>query len=194
MHLSASILLLLLVRSFPCSHEKSQRFEIFFHKQGEESTNPQRAIPRSICLTLLVCTVIYCAVSMVITLMVGRKFWYVNQLRVRISSRFHTMFSILMPFFLKHFDTLNYQHLNILLALEHWLVGLMIIFALWIAIVSVLFLLLRNLRFLTRFTLTLATCALCYCSWWINISFYLVDTSTFTNTNHCYYSRWHSIT
>ncbi|CAF1249829.1 unnamed protein product [Adineta steineri] len=37
---------------------------------GEESKNPQRAIPMSICLTLLVCSVIYCAVSIVITLMV----------------------------------------------------------------------------------------------------------------------------
>ena len=39
---------------------------------GEESQNPQRAIPVSICLTLIVCSVIYCAVSMIVTLMVGR--------------------------------------------------------------------------------------------------------------------------
>lgn len=37
---------------------------------GEESQNPQRAIPISICLTLIVCSVIYCAVSMIVTLMV----------------------------------------------------------------------------------------------------------------------------
>jgi len=37
---------------------------------GEESKNPQRAIPMSICLTLLVCSIIYCAVSIIITLMV----------------------------------------------------------------------------------------------------------------------------
>jgi cationic amino acid transporter 2 len=39
---------------------------------GEESKNPQRAIPMSICLTLLVCSVIYCGVSIVITLMVNK--------------------------------------------------------------------------------------------------------------------------
>ncbi|CAF1129324.1 unnamed protein product [Rotaria magnacalcarata] len=37
---------------------------------GEESKNPQRAIPMSICLTLVVCSIIYCAVSIVVTLMV----------------------------------------------------------------------------------------------------------------------------
>ena len=37
---------------------------------GEESKNPQRAIPMSICLTLFVCSFIYCAVSSIITLMV----------------------------------------------------------------------------------------------------------------------------
>lgn len=37
---------------------------------GEESKNPQRAIPISICLTLIVCSIIYCAVAIVITLMV----------------------------------------------------------------------------------------------------------------------------
>ena len=47
-------------------------YKIFFVSQGEESKNPQRAIPMSICLTLLVCSVIYCAVSIVITLMVSR--------------------------------------------------------------------------------------------------------------------------
>ena len=39
---------------------------------GEESQNPQRAIPVSICLTLIVCSIIYCAVSMIVTLMVKR--------------------------------------------------------------------------------------------------------------------------
>ncbi|CAF1038813.1 unnamed protein product [Rotaria sordida] len=37
---------------------------------GEESKNPQRAIPTSICFTLIVCSIIYCAISIVITLMV----------------------------------------------------------------------------------------------------------------------------
>ncbi|UJR22709.1 hypothetical protein I4U23_025744 [Adineta vaga] len=37
---------------------------------GEETKNPQRAIPISICLTLLVCTILYCAVSVIVTLMV----------------------------------------------------------------------------------------------------------------------------
>ncbi|CAF2614112.1 unnamed protein product [Rotaria sp. Silwood2] len=37
---------------------------------GEETKNPQRAIPFSICLTLLVCSIVYCSVSIVITLMV----------------------------------------------------------------------------------------------------------------------------
>ncbi|CAF4988591.1 unnamed protein product, partial [Rotaria sp. Silwood1] len=37
---------------------------------GEETKNPQRAIPLSICLTLLICSIVYCSVSIVITLMV----------------------------------------------------------------------------------------------------------------------------
>ncbi|CAF1966205.1 unnamed protein product [Rotaria magnacalcarata] len=37
---------------------------------GEETKNPQRAIPMSICFTLLVCSIVYCSVSIVITLMV----------------------------------------------------------------------------------------------------------------------------
>ncbi|CAF0834343.1 unnamed protein product [Adineta ricciae] len=37
---------------------------------GEEAKNPQRAIPISICLTLLVCSILYCGVSIVVTLMV----------------------------------------------------------------------------------------------------------------------------
>ncbi|CAF1048103.1 unnamed protein product [Rotaria sordida] len=37
---------------------------------GEETKNPQRAIPMSICLTLLICTIAYCVVSIVVTLMV----------------------------------------------------------------------------------------------------------------------------
>lgn len=43
----------------------------FFLIVGEESKNPQRAIPISICLTLIVCSIIYCAVAIVITLMVS---------------------------------------------------------------------------------------------------------------------------
>ncbi|CAF1316706.1 unnamed protein product [Adineta steineri] len=37
---------------------------------GEECKNPQRAIPISICLTLIVCSILYCAISSVVTLMV----------------------------------------------------------------------------------------------------------------------------
>ncbi|CAF1168113.1 unnamed protein product, partial [Didymodactylos carnosus] len=37
---------------------------------GEETKNPQRAIPISICFTLLVCLLVYCGVSFAITLMV----------------------------------------------------------------------------------------------------------------------------
>jgi amino acid transporter len=50
--------------------------------QGEESKNPQRAIPMSICLTLLVCSIIYCAVSIVITLMVNRSFIFNQIIRI----------------------------------------------------------------------------------------------------------------
>ena len=42
-----------------------------FSFAGEESKNPQRAIPISICLTLVVCSIIYCGVAIVITLMVS---------------------------------------------------------------------------------------------------------------------------
>ena len=41
---------------------------------GEETKNPQRAIPMSICFTLIVCTIIYCSVSIVVTLMVDSEF------------------------------------------------------------------------------------------------------------------------
>ncbi|CAF5037006.1 unnamed protein product, partial [Rotaria magnacalcarata] len=37
---------------------------------GEETENPRRAIPISICLVLLVCSLVYCAVAAVLTLMV----------------------------------------------------------------------------------------------------------------------------
>ena len=37
---------------------------------GEETENPRRAIPISICLVLLVCCIVYCAVAAVLTLMV----------------------------------------------------------------------------------------------------------------------------
>jgi cationic amino acid transporter 1 len=37
---------------------------------GEETENPRRAIPISICLVLLVCCIVYCAVSAVLTLMI----------------------------------------------------------------------------------------------------------------------------
>ena len=51
------------------------RFKFMMHLfLGEETKNPQRAIPMSICLTLLVCSVIYCSVSIVITLMVRNRF------------------------------------------------------------------------------------------------------------------------
>lgn len=41
---------------------------------GEETKNPERAIPMSIFLTLLVCSVVYCSISIVVTLMVKVKF------------------------------------------------------------------------------------------------------------------------
>ena len=37
---------------------------------GEETENPRRAIPISICLVLLVCSVVYCTVAAVLTLMI----------------------------------------------------------------------------------------------------------------------------
>jgi cationic amino acid transporter 1 len=37
---------------------------------GEETENPRRAIPISICLVLLVCCIVYCAVATVLTLMI----------------------------------------------------------------------------------------------------------------------------
>lgn len=37
---------------------------------GEETKNPERAIPMSIFFTLLVCSFVYCAISIVVTLMV----------------------------------------------------------------------------------------------------------------------------
>jgi amino acid transporter len=37
---------------------------------GEETENPRTAIPISICLVLLVCCIIYCAVAAVLTLMI----------------------------------------------------------------------------------------------------------------------------
>ncbi len=37
---------------------------------GEETENPRRAIPISICLVLLVCCIVYCSVAAVLTLMI----------------------------------------------------------------------------------------------------------------------------
>ena len=37
---------------------------------GEETENPRRAIPISICLVLFVCCIVYCAIAAVLTLMV----------------------------------------------------------------------------------------------------------------------------
>ncbi len=50
---------------------QSNKKKNVFYVLGEETKNPQRAIPMSICFTLLVCSVIYCAVSIVVTLMVN---------------------------------------------------------------------------------------------------------------------------
>ena len=37
---------------------------------GEEARNPQRTVPRSIVISLIICSSCYCAVSVVMTLMV----------------------------------------------------------------------------------------------------------------------------
>lgn len=84
---------------------------------GEETRNPQRAIPLSIGLTLFFCSIIYCLVSIVLTLMVyfDRQI-FIFEKRTMLF-RFHISSLIQMLAYLKHSVMLNCRHLNILLVL-----------------------------------------------------------------------------
>lgn len=63
---------------------------------GEETKNPQRAIPISICLTLIVCTILYCAIATILTLMVSQKATHAGERH----SNTHLFIFLQVPYFL----------------------------------------------------------------------------------------------
>ena len=84
---------------------------------GEETRDPQRAIPISIGFTLFFCSIIYCLVSAVLTLMVDfEREIFIFEKRI-VLFRFHIFSLIQMRVYLKHSFMLNCRHLNILLVL-----------------------------------------------------------------------------
>ena len=165
-----------------------QRFTIFFFA-GEESKNPQRAIPISICLTLFVCTLIYCGVAIVITLMVRiSALWISNQTHVywigtvlQHQSRRRTSWSI------SSCSSSSIQIYRWCWSIDRYVY----LFVNSDRSIQVVRSCARHLHISTRFFTAFATCPLCHSFWWSYLSIYRMDSSTSADTCYCNSIRWH---